>query len=122
MPPTLNEQINSARSNRYKSAEEKKNWTSLIAAIAHNQRQDNKWDTFTSPVWLEFTWYVPSRKWDADNVQAANKYVMDGLVLAKIIKGDSLMWIESPVIQWYKISVEVPPQVVLKIAGYRAFF
>ena len=120
MPPTLNEQINDARSSRYKSATEKKNWTTIVAAIAHNQCKDEGWERFTAPVWLEFTWHTASKKWDPDNVHAAAKYVMDGLVLAKIIKGDSLAWIESPVTQWYR--VDPVPGVTLRIANYRAFF
>lgn len=96
LPPTLNNQINLARSHWSKSSSVKKEWTNKIALLSRNKTQ------FTGKVWLEFTWYVKSFARDADNISASAKYIMDGLVKAGIIKNDNLTIIQSPVVHWYK--------------------
>lgn len=95
LPPTLNEQIDIARGNRYKSAEIKKRWTNAIATECYNL------PSFPGKVWLSFEWQVRTLARDPDNIAAAAKYLLDGMVAARVICNDNLTIIQSPVIHHY---------------------
>lgn len=111
LPPTLNEQINLARTHWSKSAKIKKNWTNKIAAIALQQQAP----AFPGKVWINFTWYVTLAS-DQDNVAAAAKYLCDGLVTAGVLKKDNLTIIQSPVLHCYeKRSQKTPGKVIVNI-------
>lgn len=95
LPPTLNDIIGIARTSRHGSASLKKRWTARIEKYCEGC------PTFYGKVYLEFVWKIRNFSRDADNVAAAAKYIMDGMVEAGVIKDDSLRYIESPVIHWY---------------------
>lgn len=95
IPPMLNSQIRSARAHWRKSSKAKIYWTNTISYLVHGLTQ------FPSTVWLDFEWRVKHRGMDPDNVAASAKYIMDGLEKAGVIKKDSLMIIQSPVIHRY---------------------
>lgn len=40
-----------------------------------------------------FTWYKPNNRQDHDNIGFAKKYILDGLIVAGSIKGDSPKYI-----------------------------
>lgn len=40
------------------------------------------------PISLEFNWYCKNKKKDPDNIASAKKFIIDGLVTAKIIPND----------------------------------
>ncbi len=98
LPPTLNEQIKIARTHWAKSAKTKKDWTNSIAFMSRDLPR------FEGKVWVEFTWYLRSFKRDPDNVSAAAKYILDGLVEAGTIKDDSLLIIQTPILHRYVLS------------------
>ncbi|MBE9226292.1 hypothetical protein IQ264_12750 [Phormidium sp. LEGE 05292] len=96
LPPTLNEIIGTARSNVYASAKEKRAWTNKIAVECFGRKR------FPDRVWIEFVWKIKNFRRDPDNISAAAKFVMDGLVEGGIIQDDSLKFIMSPVLHWYE--------------------
>jgi Holliday junction resolvase RusA-like endonuclease len=91
MPPTLNEQIDLARSHWSKSAAAKRRHDAKVAQVAKGLIRYQ-----SGPLYIMFHWQVKTRRSDADNTVAAAKYIMDGLVKAKVIPGDSLMTIPGP--------------------------
>lgn len=92
MPPKLNDQINLARSHWSESSKVKTQWTNDIAVYSYGAPH------FPGVVWLDFEWRVKRFTSDPDNVSAAAKYIMDGLVDMGIIVGDSLKVVQSPVV------------------------
>jgi hypothetical protein len=96
LPPTLNEQIDLARSDWRASATVKKTWTNKVADLT--QTVDFSFD---DKVWLEYHWHLKTFARDSDNVSAASKYILDGLVDAEIIRNDNLMVIQSPVSHYF---------------------
>ncbi len=100
LPPTLNDQIASARANKFTSASTKKKWTDAIALACHKA----KVESIPGTVWLEFIWRVKNFRRDADNIVASCKFVMDGLVAANVIDDDNLSVIKSPVIHHFEKS------------------
>jgi len=81
--PTHNEFIAANNKNRYAGAKMKKTFTELVAWEAKNQLKP-----ILGQCEYMFIWYEPNKKRDPDNVAFAKKFLMDGLVLAGIIKND----------------------------------
>lgn len=113
LPPTLNEQIREARSHWAISAKTKKEWTGIVAQEVFGTSH------FKGKVWIDFVWGLPKFSRDPDNVSAAAKYILDGLVVAKVIPKDNLTIIQSPVIHWYE--KDPTPSVMVTIADSPCF-
>lgn len=48
-----------------------------------------------SPIHLKFVWLEPDRRRDPDNICAGSKFILDGMVKAKIIKSDGFKHVLS---------------------------
>jgi hypothetical protein len=97
LPPTVNAILKSCLKDPCAWSETKKDWTKKIKAIALEQSSYQ----FEGRVWVEFFWIVQNFNRDPDNLSGASKFIFDGLVNAKLIKDDSLMIVQSPVIHHY---------------------
>jgi hypothetical protein len=86
--PGLNEMINSARTHWAKSAQEKKKHTERVYYHCLHLKSVPEVD-------FCFTWYEKNRMRDPDNIMAAQKYIFDGLIMAKVIKNDGWKEIKS---------------------------
>lgn len=99
LPPSMNEIINQARSGWQASAGLKKYWTNLIGEFVKECGF-----CLDGAVWIEFHWYLKNFGRDSDNVAAAAKFIMDGLVTGQAIRNDNLTVIQSPVVHYYQRS------------------
>jgi hypothetical protein len=83
--PGMNEMIAAAKGSggrgRAYSAMKKK-WSAEAASRAIGKERH------LGRVLVSFAWYEPNRKRDLDNVAAAKKFILDGLVTAGVIKSD----------------------------------
>ena len=119
--PTLNEQLNFAKGDRfYKSAAVKIKWSKLIADKAGEQYREQVEDKSQlkpmTNVLLVFTWFYHYGNIDPDGLIASAKFLMDGLVDGKVLMGDSLKYIMSPVIHHFvRADSKVEKRVELKI-------
>jgi len=89
--PSLNEYVLAERTNRYVAAKMKKSKTTSVAYLAISQKFDldnKKYD-------VHFTWFKPDNKKDHDNIAFAKKFVLDGLVYAKILQSDGCKHINN---------------------------
>lgn len=100
LPPTLNDIIKSARGNRFGNAALKKSWTRRIEAAVVAQ----KVQAMPGQVYLEFVWRVKNRRRDQDNISAAQKFILDGLVGSGILEDDNLSIVQTPVVHHVLIS------------------
>ncbi|MGV2830563.1 hypothetical protein [Myxosarcina sp. GI1(2024)] len=91
-PPTLNNQLNAARTNRFKAAGIKKSWTNKIAKLAANL------EPFETPIWVAVEATYKTANNDQDNLYSACKFVFDGLQKAGIIQNDNVNHIKTPVL------------------------
>ena len=89
LPPTLNEIIDTARSDKYAAAKQKQRWTNEVADAGQGKHQ------FSGQVSIDYLWRVKNTKRDTNNISAGTKFIDDGLVAAKIITDDSLEVIVS---------------------------
>lgn len=120
IPPTLNVQIAEARANKFKAARTKQEWLHEIGIMT---RLESKGVKFKGKVWLAFCWKVHNFNSDPDNIAAAAKFLMDGLVAASLIVDDSLKYIGSPVIHCYqKQPKKLPEEVVITLSETMIYF
>jgi Holliday junction resolvase RusA-like endonuclease len=87
--PTLNEYISAERTNKYIASAMKKKATNRVAIIAMSQTREQ----IAYKVDIVFTWFAPNNKLDHDNIAFAKKFVLDGLVQAKILPIDSVKFV-----------------------------
>ena len=102
LPPSLNETINSARKSKYGSADLKRKWNKLISDNSANLKPYSP----ERKVWFHFTWILKSKMRDFDNVSSGIKYILDGLVIAGIIKDDSQKYVGNRLIHEFVIDRE----------------
>lgn len=82
--PDANIYINAERSNRYAAAKIKDEWTKIIVGEARTQ----KIKKINKSVNIFFQWWVKDKKRDKDNIMFGQKFILDGLVEAGILKND----------------------------------
>jgi Holliday junction resolvase RusA-like endonuclease len=90
--PGLNEMIDAAKKGKGKYqpyAQMKETYTDMVAWLAKKLPQKY------GPIRLVITWYEPDRKRDPDNIAAAEKFILDGLVKAGTILNDTQKYIKS---------------------------
>ena len=80
----LNNYTNANRSNKFAGSKIKKENTEAVAWIAKQHKDEE----LTFPVDFIFTWYVPNKRKDKDNIAFAKKFILDGLVEAGILPND----------------------------------
>lgn len=114
LPPTLNQQIGDARGNKYKSSVTKKKWTELVADIVTDAPR------FPGVVYIEFEWHIKNWNSDSDNIEAAQKFIMDGLKLAGVIQDDSLKFIHGPKLHSY-VKTKSDSHVFVKLSDRKLF-
>ena len=87
---TANEYIAAANRNRFVSAKIKADETARAqyAAIQSGVKSVTKY-----PVKVRFTWYRKTKRTDPDNISFAQKFILDGLVLAGVITDDAWNYI-----------------------------
>jgi hypothetical protein len=89
--PSLNEYINVERTNRYKAAKFKEEYTNKVAHIAQHYKfklEDKKYDVI-------FNWYTPDNRMDHDNIAFNKKFILDGLVVAGALINDTPKYINN---------------------------
>ena len=88
--PGLNEIIAAAKSHYAKYSTEKKAYTEEVAWLAKQARLPK-----LEKAYLVITWFEPDRRRDPDNIMAGQKFILDGLVQAGVIPGDSQKYIQG---------------------------
>lgn len=80
----LNEYVRIERGNKFAGAKVKREETNRIWAECIQQKIELQ----KKGCFIVFQWYSKDRRKDKDNVAFAKKFILDGLVLARIIKSD----------------------------------
>ena len=84
----LNEYICIERSNKFSAAKLKERETGKAWAASVGKEPVTNY-----PVIAVFRWYTKDERTDADDIEFAKKYILDGLVLAGVLKDDSRKYI-----------------------------
>ena len=102
--PSLNDYIDAERRNKHIAAKIKRDETQRVADLAANSDMQ----TFDNPVMVRFVWIEPNSRRDADNVAFAKKFIIDGLVNAGILKGDSRKYVTGFIDDFFKPDKDNP--------------
>ena len=110
LPPltTLNQYIDAERRNKYVGAKIKKMDTETVAWIAKSTLKPV--DRITS---IDITFRVADKRTDKDNLIFSTKFILDGLVVAGIIKGDG--WKYTPDNWHYHFEVSPRHEIEVKL-------
>lgn len=91
IPTDLNKYIHQMNRNRFAGAAIKREETERV----YWKCKELRIKPLKSPVKISFHWTVKNRKKDKDNITFAKKYILDGLVMAEILKNDGWNDIDS---------------------------
>ena len=85
--PSLNDYVAAERANRRFGASMKRKETKRVADEAMELPH------LTNPVVVSFRWIEPNMRRDVDNIAFAHKFILDGLVMAGVLEGDSRKYV-----------------------------
>ncbi len=88
---TMNELVRANRNHWSKGGKLKKDETELIYYLAKEQGLK----PFKFPVRIKCFWHYNRDNQDPDNLRTQIKSILDGLVLAGVLQGDSMKWIKG---------------------------
>ncbi|HAA8015633.1 TPA_asm: hypothetical protein GHE28_15395 [Listeria monocytogenes] len=89
----LNTYINKERGHRQAAAKVKKQMTYICSSYVKLAMQHGV--KFPVPCRLKFTWIIPNKRKDPDNIAFAKKFIFDGMMKAGFIENDNLNYIEG---------------------------
>lgn len=87
--PTLNEYIAAERENKFAAVRMKHEWTEIVSILAKRDLQPVR----HYPVSVRCTWWIKDRRKDLDNVRFATKFLLDGLQMAGVLRGDGQQYV-----------------------------
>lgn len=85
--PSLNDYVSAERADRRFGASMKRKETKRAADAAQGLSK------FGNPVIVAFKWIEPNMRRDVDNIAFAHKFILDGLVDAGVLEGDSRKYV-----------------------------
>jgi len=94
----LNKYIEAERTNRFMGAEIKSQETEFIYHEAKKQKLE---PIKKYPITVQIDFYCENRRKDPDNIAFTKKYILDGLVRAKILKNDGFKQIKGFIDNFY---------------------
>jgi Holliday junction resolvase RusA-like endonuclease len=93
--PSYNEYIDACRSHWSRGAKLKKNIEKLIGYEILRARNEKKIAPLSNPCEVYIVWHESTKKRDVDNIQSAQKFILDALQLMKIIPNDSRRYVKQ---------------------------
>lgn len=102
----LNDYISAERSSGVYAASLKRKYTNHVAQYARLAANLQGWVQPSCKVYVTTCYHELNKRRDFDNIVAADKFVLDGLVQAGVIKNDSQKWLAEPP----KHKVDVDPK------------
>lgn len=93
--PSLNEYTRACRSHWSKGAEFKSSVESLIGWSIRRAINTGQLRPIDNPCEVHIYWHEATRRRDVDNIQSAQKFILDALQHFKIIKNDSRRYVKQ---------------------------
>lgn len=93
--PSLNEIINANRRNKYIGAKMKREIEANIGLYITSARLRGTIRAVTYPVTIDIKWHERTKKRDVDNIQSAQKLILDALQKQGILINDSRRYVRQ---------------------------
>lgn len=91
--PSLNDVIGKDRTCKYAGASYKKEVEKLIAKYIFKALESGELRPVSTPCMVQFLWHEKNRRRDVDNIQSAQKFILDAMVRCGIIPDDSRKYV-----------------------------
>lgn len=85
----LNTFLRALSNNRFGGGKIKKEETERVYYECRGKK------VYEYPIHIEFNWYSKNERKDIDNVAFSKKFILDGMVMAKVIENDSRKFVRS---------------------------
>lgn len=92
--PSLNQYVDECRKNIHAGAQFKKNQDDIVHYSTLSKKQELK-QFCKEPVLIWIEWHEKTKRRDPDNIQSSQKYILDGLQKAGILKNDNNKWVKG---------------------------
>lgn len=93
--PSMNELIAANRQNRYKGAKMKRETEEVIGQYIRIARLRGTIKPVSEPVEVHIEWHEKTKKRDADNIQSAQKFILDALQKQGILINDNRRYVKQ---------------------------
>lgn len=91
----MNEYVRSCRANKYSGAEFKRSIEALIGYSITRGISKGTLKPIDKPCEIYIDWHEATRRRDVDNIQSAQKFILDALQHCGIIKNDSRKYVKQ---------------------------
>ena len=91
--PSLNDVIDKDRTCRYAGASYKKEVENIIARYIFKALESGELKPVSTPCTIQFLWHEKNRRRDVDNIQSAQKFILDAMVRCCVIPDDSRKYV-----------------------------
>lgn len=91
--PSLNEVIRENRKNRYAGAKIKQDTEKIILRYIAKALGTGELKPVSVPCIVCIEWHEKSKRRDVDNIQSAQKFILDALVSAEVLPDDSRKYV-----------------------------
>lgn len=89
LPPTMNDIIQVARQHKFAANAQKKKWGGITQKAIEKERNGEDISFVDCEPYIHFSWMFSNKKRDRDNIEAARKFILDGMISAGLLKDDS---------------------------------
>lgn len=103
--PDLNAEIFNVKKHRNEYYKTKKKFTNIVMLVAMSQCKKVQLDC---QIAIKLIWFCKNKRKDPDNVAFGQKYILDGLVAAKIIRDDNWDTLKGGILHLFDIDKEKP--------------
>lgn len=93
--PSMNELIAANRQNRYKGAKMKRETEDIIGQYIRIARLRGTIKPIPEPVEVHIEWHERTKKRDCDNIQSAQKFILDALQKQGILINDNRRYVRQ---------------------------
>lgn len=93
--PSMNELIAANRQNRYKGAKMKRETEEVIGQYIRIAKLRGTIKPVSEPVEVYIEWHEKTKKRDCDNIQSAQKFILDALQKQGILINDSRRYVKQ---------------------------
>ena len=93
--PSMNELIEANRQNRFKGAKMKRDTEDIIGQYIRIARLRGTIKPISEPVEVHIEWHERTKKRDCDNIQSAQKFILDALQRQGILINDNRRYVRQ---------------------------
>lgn len=93
--PSLNDTLRYNRSNKYKGARFKQEIEEVIGWSIRKALTSKTLHKVTDPVVIKISWHEKTKRRDVDNIQSAQKFILDALVSKGVLVDDSRKYVKQ---------------------------